>query len=72
LAKFLGLLMSVPRVSAVWCRQEQWADAWRPVLLHVLAYAKSKGPPFLGYTMPRLVDFMTRRLAVKWSQRLNA
>lgn len=48
------------------------ADEWRSVLLEMLTYAKNKGPQFAWYTMPRLADFMTRRLAVKWSQRLNA
>ena len=41
---------------------------WNDVLRDMLAYAKAQGPQFAWYTMPRLADFMTRRLAVKWSQ----
>lgn len=44
------------------------AALWSDVLKDMLAYAKAQGPKFAWYTMPRLADFMKRRLAVTWSQ----
>jgi hypothetical protein len=44
------------------------AALWSDVLKEMLAYAKAQGPKFAWYTMPRLADFMARRLAVTWSQ----
>jgi hypothetical protein len=44
------------------------ASLWSSVLLDMLAYAKAQGAQFAWYSMPRLADFMTRRLAVNWSQ----
>lgn len=48
------------------------AYQWRTVLTDMLAYAKNQGAKFSWYTMPRVADFMTRRMAVNWSQSLNA
>ncbi len=44
------------------------AALWSDVLKDMLAYAKAQGPKLAWYTMPRLADFMARRLAVTWSQ----
>jgi hypothetical protein len=44
------------------------AALWSDVIQDLQAYAKAQGPKFAWYTMPRLADFMARRLAVKWSQ----
>jgi len=44
------------------------AFLWSDVMKDFLAYAKAQGPKFAWYTMPRLADFMARRLAVTWSQ----
>jgi hypothetical protein len=48
------------------------ANQWRAVLTDMLTYAKNKGNKFSWYTMPRLADFMTRRMAVTWTQSFNA
>ena len=47
------------------------AALWSSVLKDMLAYAKAKNVNFAWYTMPRLADFMTRRLSVSWSQTKN-
>ena len=47
------------------------ASLWSDVLKDMLAYAKAQGPKFAWYTMPRLADFMARRLAVTWSQSID-
>jgi hypothetical protein len=47
------------------------AELWSQVLLDMLAYAKSKNTQFAWYTMPRLADFMAKRLSVTWSQTLD-
>lgn len=44
------------------------ASLWSDVLKDMLAYAKAQGPKLAWYTMPRLADFMKRRLAVSWQQ----
>ena len=44
------------------------ANVWPDVLLDLLSYAKAKGDKqFKWYTMTRLADFMTARLAVTWT-----
>jgi hypothetical protein len=48
------------------------AALWSTVLTDMLAYAKARSPRFAWYTMPRLADFMTRRLSVSWSQSKDA
>jgi hypothetical protein len=48
------------------------AAQWSSVLTGMLAYAKARSPNFAWYTMPRLADFMTRRLSVNWSQAKDA
>jgi hypothetical protein len=48
------------------------AALWSTVLTDMLAYAKARSPRFAWYTMPRLADFMTRRLSVTWSQSKDA
>lgn len=48
------------------------AALWSKVLTDMLAYAKSRNTAFAWYTMPRLADFMTRRLSVSWSQAKDA
>jgi len=48
------------------------AALWSSVLTDMLAYAKAKNTNFAWYTMPRLADFMTRRLSVSWSQARDA
>lgn len=48
------------------------AALWSPVLTNMLAYAKSKNARFAWYTMPRLADFMNKRLSVRWSQARDA
>jgi hypothetical protein len=44
------------------------AELWSSVLTDMLAYAKAKNSRFAWYTMPRLADFMAKRLQVSWSQ----
>lgn len=45
------------------------ANVWPDVLQGLLAHAKAKGPDhFQWYTMPRLADFMTTRMAVQWRE----
>jgi len=48
------------------------AALWSSVLKDMLAYAKAKNANFAWYTMPRLADFMTRRLSVSWTQTKDA
>lgn len=48
------------------------AALWSPVLTNMLAYAKAKNARFAWYTMPRLADFMNKRLSVRWSQTKDA
>ena len=48
------------------------AELWSSVLIDMLAYAKAKNAQFAWYTMPRLADFMTKRLSVTWSQAKDA
>ena len=48
------------------------AALWSSVLKDMLAYAKAKNANFAWYTMPRLADFMTRRLSVIWTQTKDA
>jgi hypothetical protein len=47
------------------------AELWSSVLLDMLAYAKAKGVRFAWYTMPRLADFMAKRLSVTWAQSID-
>ena len=44
---------------------------WSSVLTDMLAYARAQKGRFAWYTLPRLADFMNRRLAVSWSQVLD-
>lgn len=49
------------------------ANVWPDVLLDLLSYAKAKGDKqFKWYTMTRLADFMTARLAVTWTEKRDA
>lgn len=48
------------------------AAQWSAVLTDMLAYAKARNGAFAWYTMPRLADFMARRLSVNWSQAKDA
>jgi len=44
------------------------AALWSSVITDMLAYAKAKNAQFAWYTMPRLADFMAKRMLVSWSQ----
>ena len=44
------------------------AALWSSVITDMLAYAQAKNAQFAWYTMPRLADFMAKRLLVSWSQ----
>ncbi len=49
------------------------ANVWSDVLQDLLTYAKSQGEQrFRWYTMTRLADFMTTRLAVTWTEQRDA
>lgn len=49
------------------------ALVWANVLQDFLAHAKAQGPErFQWYTMPRLADFMSTRLAVQWREQRGA
>jgi len=49
------------------------ANVWPHVLQEFLAHAKAQGPDrFQWYTMPRLADFMTTRMAVQWREQRGA
>lgn len=48
------------------------AQAWSPVLLDFLNYAKAQGSQLSWYTTVRLARFMTRRLDVDWHQSRDA
>ena len=49
------------------------ANVWLDVLQDLLGYAQSQGSErFKWYTMTRLADFMATRLAVTWTERLDA
>ncbi|WP_341909531.1 hypothetical protein [Polaromonas sp. YR568] len=45
------------------------ANVWPTVLQDLLTHARAQGPSrFQWYTMPRLADFMTTRMAVQWRE----